>query len=74
MKLKEYLEAMNKLTKENPECLDMEIVYARDDEGNGYQKVSYEPSKGFFNDNDFTPESQLEECEITEKPNAICIN
>ena len=48
MKLREYLEALNQLVKDNPQALDMEVVYAKDDEGNGYQYVGYTPSEYQF--------------------------
>ena len=74
MKFNEYLTELNKIAKKNPETLSMDVIYARDDEGNGYQQVSYKPSKGFYDGDEFTGEAQFEEEEITEKPNAICIN
>lgn len=45
MKLREYLEALNQLVKDNPQALDMEVVYAKDDEGNGCQYVVCVPSE-----------------------------
>lgn len=74
MKFKEYLAELNKIAKKNPETLNMDVIYSKDDEGNGYQQVSYEPSKGFYDGDEFTGEGHFEECEITENPNAICIN
>lgn len=44
MKLKQYLEQLNKLAKENPESLEMEVFTSRDDEGNGYNAVYYSPA------------------------------
>lgn len=48
MLFKDYLNAMNELAKNSPETLEMPCVYARDDEGNGYQGVGYTPSVGTF--------------------------
>ena len=48
MKLREYLEALNELVKENPDALEMEVAYTKDDEGNGYQYVSATPEVNRF--------------------------
>ena len=39
MLLKEYLEALNKLVNKDKTLLDCRVIYAKDDEGNGYQVV-----------------------------------
>jgi hypothetical protein len=53
----------------------MEIVYSRDDEGNGYQRVYYGPTKGIFEDSEFIPADQLEDYEREENEiNSVCIN
>jgi hypothetical protein len=74
MKLKEYLEHLNKLASEKPEVLDYVVVYAKDNEGNGFQIVNYKPDVGHF-DSDysgyFRSEDNLEEDETS---NSICIN
>jgi hypothetical protein len=44
MKLKDYLERLNELVKNKPEALEMEVLTARDDEGNGFNVVHYAPS------------------------------
>ena len=44
MKFKEYLEKINALAKEHPESLDFDVVYATDDEGNGYCRGVFDPS------------------------------
>ncbi len=41
MLFKDHLEQLNKFAKEHPECLEMETVYAIDEEGNGYNIVYY---------------------------------
>jgi hypothetical protein len=75
MKLKEYLEELNKLVEEKPNLLNLEIVYSVDDEGNVYKRVYYSPTVGFYTPNDFIPENQFEVFEIEEgNVNAICIN
>jgi hypothetical protein len=50
----------------NPETLDMDVIYSRDDEGNGFQEVHYSPSKGFYEDMEFEESDYL--------VNAVCIN
>jgi hypothetical protein len=80
MKLKDYIEALAEFAKEHPESLDMDVVYSRDDEGNGYQKVHYTPSLGNY-DNEWCGEFTSIES-ITESPvdyegleiNSVCIN
>jgi len=75
MKLKKYLDHLTKLIQENPKALELEIIYARDDEGNGFQKVETIPSLCY------TPELKkyhIDEVQFDEddydKPNAVCIN
>jgi len=67
MKLKEFAENINKLLKERPESAEFDVVSSRDDEGNGFNLVSYDPSIGTYDavDKEFSSES---------KPNAVCIN
>lgn len=38
MKLREYIEQLQKFAEMNPETLDMDVIYSRDDEGNGFQE------------------------------------
>lgn len=40
MLLKEYLEALNKMVKKDKSLLNCRVIYAKDDEGNGYHVVS----------------------------------
>ena len=70
MKLKDYLEELNKIVKEKPESLEWKVVYAKDDEGNGYQTVSYLPSYGSFDGEDFY-DRYVEEA-LGEK--VVCLN
>jgi len=66
MKLREYIEQLQKFAEMNPETLDMDVIYSRDDEGNGFQEVHYSPSKGYYEDMEFQ--------EGDEDVNAVCIN
>lgn len=44
MTLKQHIEYVEELVKNNPEVLELEVVYAIDDEGNDYKLVSFKPS------------------------------
>jgi hypothetical protein len=67
MKLKEYVENLNKLIVERPETADFDVVTSRDDEGNGFNLVYCAPTVGCYD---------AEEKEFTEeiKVNAVCVN
>lgn len=76
MKLKEFLEKLNKLAEENPKALDCDVVCSIDDEGNGYNKIHFDPAIGVMDDEgEFLSESFYEE-EYDESPdvNAVCVN
>jgi len=82
LKLKEYVDNLVKILENNPEYGELDVVYSKDDEGNGFQKVSYTPAVGnhdgewcgdftAFNDSpDVDPEDTCDKEDI----NAICIN
>ena len=75
MTLKEFIENLNKFVKENPETLEMQVVTSKDDEGNGFNLVHYEPSKGIFKDREFISSEQYEDYEREEsETNAVCVN
>lgn len=83
MKLKEYLEVVNKLLEENPEHGELEVIYSHDDEGNAYQIVNNTPTlcmvgdlenEYFLDDIIFDGEKDFYGKEVEFKPNAICIN
>ena len=58
MTLKEYIDNLNDFATENPEALKMDVVYSKDDEGNGFHHVHHTPIKGNFED-DFFIDSQI---------------
>ena len=71
-------EKHTQFAKDHPESLDMDTIYSRDDEGNGYQEVYYEPAMGIYDakEREFmnNPED-MEEYELSEKDfNAVIIN
>lgn len=51
MLLKEYLESLNKLVNKDKTLLDCRVIYAKDDEGNGYHVVN-NTAEVFFVDAD----------------------
>ncbi len=75
MTLKEFLKNIEKAVNENPELLNMKVVSAIDDEGNGFNEVHFTPTPGIFEDGEWTPAEHLKEEGRDEKElNAICIN
>jgi len=67
MKLKEYIAGLNAFVKENPKARNFDVIYSRDDEGNGFQGVYFSPTLGQW-DGDY------EFDDAGTKPNAVCIN
>ena len=74
MKLRQYLDELNELVEENPAALEYEVVYAKDDEGNGFEETHYGPSMGLFEGSEFTPADVLDEEDRVEDANSVCIN
>jgi hypothetical protein len=78
MKLSEFIKNLQEFAKKNPGATDLEVIYAKDDEGNGYQKVHYKPSKGVFEDGYFispdNPEDMEEYGYADDDINVVCIN
>ena len=81
MKFREYLSLLSQMVEDHPEVLDLETVYAVDDEGNAHHSVEFAPDLGFFNeeDNVFYDQKDFEyvyqdEEDMVYSPNAIRIN
>ncbi len=74
MKLKEYIEKINKLAEMRPETLEYDVITAKDDEGNGFNIVHNTLTIGHFDgerDGDFI----YDEGDGYEEPdNAVCLN
>jgi len=66
MTLKEFKENLDEFIAENPEALDLLVITARDDEGNGFNPVHYTPSMGRYEDREFEQDSL--------NANAVCLN
>ncbi len=73
MKLKEYVENLNTILTKHPEYAHLDVVYAEDDEGNGFSTVHHTPVVGRFDYGDFSPNDE-EDPRPPESLNAICIN
>lgn len=69
MKLKEYLKALKKLAKENPQTLEFDVIYSSDDEGNDFQKTVYTPTIGKYSEEERTYETN----DLSEA-NSVCLN
>jgi hypothetical protein len=63
----QFIENLNNLIKEMPECADFDVVTSKDDEGNGFSPVHYEPQIGSYDKED-------REFKEYKKPNAVCVN
>jgi len=72
MKLKEYINTLVEMIKQNPEIEDMEVIYSVDDEGNTFQKVNFTPSVMLSQglDNNYI----VVESKATATGDVVCIN
>lgn len=68
MKLKEIYATLREIKEKNPDAMEYDVVFAKDDEGNGFSNVLYDPCIGHFEDGEFSPINDDNE------PNAVCIN
>lgn len=76
MKLKEFIDNLNKLVVDRPETLEFDVVSAVDDEGNAYNLIYFTPTIGYYEQEDAMFESggaMLEDDEYR-VPNAVCVN
>lgn len=72
MKLKDYAEKINELAKSNP---DLDVVYAIDDEGNGFREVKLDPTVGYFDkDDDIFYDDTEDIADLEKEINCVCIN
>jgi thiol-disulfide isomerase/thioredoxin len=79
---KEYVANLVKALEDNPEYGELDVVYSKDDEGNGFGHVHYGPSVGVhdgeysgdFKQFDTDPNVDPEDTCSKEDINAICIN
>jgi hypothetical protein len=71
MKYKKFVKMQSELLKIRPELADMEVIFAIDDEGKGFNPVNFGPSVGYYDNSEFIcwprPGRSL-------TPNAVCVN
>jgi hypothetical protein len=80
MTVREYLNSIILMVKNNPEIENYEVVYARDDEGNQFDKVIFTPT--LMQMSNINDSRDLEQVYIAEDSvmlpgedyNAMCIN
>ena len=69
MKISKLIENLQAIQKEFG---DLDCIYAKDDEGNGFNYISYNPSVGEYDSKGREFYQDDEEYEIT--VNAVCVN
>ncbi len=74
MKLKAYIERLNKILAEDPKNANLEVVYSIDDEGNAFHSVNSDPVIGIYERNDFMDMEYAKDEYKNAKANAVCIN
>ena len=75
MKLKEFIENLNRLVEDCPEALNMKVISSIDEEGNGFNAVTLPPTIGYYEDDEFVSYMQYKEYDIDKSDsNAVCIN
>jgi hypothetical protein len=83
MTLKDYAKVIQKMVKDGHG--DRIVIYAKDEEGNGYEEVYFHPSLGFYYSEgrgwgNFVNEEHADDYEALgalpagEKQDAVCIN
>lgn len=72
MTLQEYIKNLQRMVENYPEVKDYVVVYAEDSEGNGYDRVTYHPTIGYFEGDSF----YIDKESLTEGDyiKAVCIN
>jgi hypothetical protein len=76
MTLRQYAAKINEAAKKQPNAL---VIYSKDEEGNWFERLSFGPTLGHFNDHEFTSETgcKAEAEDSGGKPlkiNAVCVN
>lgn len=73
MRLTEYITQLQLIKDEYG---DLELIYAKDDEGNGYQEVRYLPTRVYYNksDRELISESDIEDYDLPEYKIVCCVN
>lgn len=63
MKLSEYIKNLQSIKKKHG---DLDVIYAKDDEGNGFNQIIYDPSVGKFINREFE--------QTEDNPDSVCVN
>jgi len=73
MKLNDHIKALQKIQETYG---NLDLIYAKDDEGNEYKRVNYLPAMVYYSsvDKDIISEDDIEEYEQTEYEIVCCIN
>ena len=75
MRLEEYIKNLTELVGKRPELKNSLVIYSIDSEGNGFEEVIYTPTRGFYDEGEFTEYDSLEEEGLDSSYiNAVCIN
>ena len=75
MTLDDYIKYLTRLRNNNPNSGGWKVIYAKDDEGNNFKPVYYQPGVGIFDDRENEFISNWEEIKDREEEiNAVCIN
>ena len=83
MKLKELMMSLNTQIKLDPTILERELMYVKNDEGNDYNLISFEPTLGLYDGNEreyISEDDILADDELYDNDNfkdwikVICIN
>lgn len=82
MKLREYIQNLNEFASKHPDYMDLDVIYASDEEGNNYDRLYNEPTPMFKHNDEnddyyseyYVEEEFQEEFDGDFKPNVICIN
>lgn len=73
MKLDEYIKALQRIQENYG---NLELIYAKDDEGNGYNRVGYLPERVYYNNivKELISEVDIEDYQEDEYSVVCCVN
>jgi hypothetical protein len=85
VKLSDFIDNLQKLVELHPELKEVQVVTSKDDEGNGFNIVHFDPSVGLYNksDKDFAQFKNYSENKLAngnksylngEEIKAVCVN
>jgi hypothetical protein len=75
MTVQEFMNAMNQLITEHPECLDMTVIASGDAAGNTFDLISHLPSMGIFDHWDYDSRIIPKDYELKGKEmKVVCVN